>query len=208
MRADLIRVCCAVTLVCAACTPATSTVVPAVTPASAQPTATVPTSPGPTAGSVGPLLPSADVRPVRLTIPAIAIDVRGLVPLALGPAHELRAPASFADVGWYAAGPAPGDPGPAVIAAHVDSRSGPAPFFRLRELRPGDEIRVERSDGAAARFVVDAVQRYPKDAFPTDAVYGPAPGAALRLITCGGAFDAAARSYRDNVVVYASTRWT
>ncbi|MEV4598316.1 class F sortase [Amycolatopsis sp. NPDC049253] len=203
MRADLIRACCAVVLACAACAPAPSTVVPATTPAS--PPVTTATEPR---GSVGPLPPAADVSPVRLTIPEIGIDVRGLVPLALGPAHELQAPASFADVGWYAAGPAPGDPGPAVIAAHVDSRSGPAPFFRLRELRPGDEVRVERSDGAAARFVVDAVQRYPKDAFPTDTVYGPAPGAALRLITCGGAFDAAARSYRDNVVVYASTRWT
>ncbi|MEV0068468.1 class F sortase [Amycolatopsis sp. NPDC050768] len=202
MRADLIRLCCAVALVCAACTPAPSTVVSATT--SVSPPAATATEP---AGSVGPLPPAASVSPVRLTIPAIGVDVRGLVPLVLGPAHELQAPESFDDIGWYAAGPAPGDPGPAVIAAHVDSRSGPAPFFRLRELQPGDEVRVERSDGGAARFVVDAVQRYPKDAFPTDAVYGPAPGAALRLITCGGAFDAAARSYRDNVVVYASTRW-
>ncbi|WP_326835978.1 class F sortase [Amycolatopsis rhabdoformis] len=203
MRAELTRVCCALALVCAACAPAPSTVVPS--PAAA-PTTAAPTNAPP--GTVGPLPATSAVSPVGLSIPAIGVAVRGLVPLALGPAHELQAPARFADVGWYAAGPAPGDPGPAVIAAHVDSRSGPAPFFRLRELRPGDEIQVERSDGAAARFVVDAVQRYPKNAFPTEAVYGPAPGAALRLITCGGAFDAAARSYRDNVVVYASTRWT
>jgi sortase (surface protein transpeptidase) len=154
-----------------------------------------------------PLPAAADVRPVRLRIPAIGVDAPALVPLGLDADHQLEAPAKFADVGWYAAGPVPGDPGPAVIAAHVDSRSGPAPFFRLRDLRDGDEVFVARSDGRETRFAVDGVQRYPKDAFPTDAVYGPAPGSALRLITCGGSFDAAQRSYRDNVVVYASTRW-
>ncbi|MGW4488927.1 class F sortase [Amycolatopsis sp. NPDC004368] len=116
MRAEPTRVCCAVALVCAVCTPAPSTVVPAAPPPSAP------------ARGIGPLPPAATTSPVRLTVPAIGIDVRELVPLALGPAHELAAPARFADVGWYAAGPVPGDPGPAVIAAHVDSRSGPAPF--------------------------------------------------------------------------------
>jgi sortase (surface protein transpeptidase) len=154
-----------------------------------------------------PLPAAADVRPVRLRIPAIGVDAPALVPLGLGADHELEAPAKFGDVGWYAAGPVPGDAGPAVIAAHVDSRSGPAPFFRLRDLRDGDQVFVARSDGQETRFVVDTVQRYPKNAFPTDAVYGPAPGSALRLITCGGSFDAAKRSYRDNIVVYASTRW-
>jgi len=158
----------------------------------------------------GPLpLPStAAIRPVRLAIPAIGLDVSGLVPLSLDSGHQLEAPARFEDVGFFAAGPVPGDSGPAVIAAHVDSRTGPAPFFRLRDLAPGNDIHVWRSDGSEVRFVVDRVQRYPKSDFPTDAVYGPVPGSALRLITCGGSFDAAKRSYRDNIVVYASTRWS
>ncbi|WP_329047652.1 class F sortase [Amycolatopsis sp. NBC_01488] len=176
--------------------------------APAQPAASPPpASPTTVAGGPLPLPPPADVRPVRLRIPAIGVDAPALVPLGLGADHQLEAPARFEDVGWYAAGPVPGDPGPAVIAAHVDSRSGPAPFFRLRDLRDGDQVFVARSDGQETRFVVDTVERYPKNAFPTDAVYGPAPGSALRLITCGGSFDAAKRSYRDNIVVYASTRW-
>lgn len=175
-------------------------------PATPPPTVTTSTAPAAAAGPQ-PLPTAAEVRPVRLRIPVIAVDAPALVPLGLGPDHQLEAPAKFGDVGWYAAGPVPGDPGPAVIAAHVDSRSGPAPFFRLRDLKGGDEVFVMRSDGHETRFVVDRVQRYPKNAFPTDAVYGPAPGSALRLITCGGSFDAAKRSYRDNIVVYASTRW-
>jgi len=77
-------------------------------------------------------------------------------------------------------------------------------FFRLRELRAGDPVVITRSDGKDVTFQVNAVEQYPKGAFPSNAVYGPAPGSSLRLITCGGTFDAAARSYRDNIVVYAS----
>ncbi|MEV7551163.1 class F sortase [Amycolatopsis sp. NPDC089917] len=161
----------------------------------------------PTVASPPPLPARTKVSPVRLTIPAIGLDQPGLVPLALGAAGRLQAPERFSDVGWYEDGPVPGDPGPAVLAAHVDSRSGPAPFHRLRDLRSGDEVRIARSDGADVVFRVDSVRRYPKNEFPTQAVYGPAPGSALRLITCGGSFDAAKRSYRDNVVVYASQRW-
>jgi sortase (surface protein transpeptidase) len=90
-----------------------------------------------------------------------------------------------------------------VLAGHVDSTDGPAVFFRLRELAPGDEVLVDRADGSTVRFEVRSVQRHPKDAFPTEQVYGPTPRAELRLITCGGEFDAGERSYRDNVVVTA-----
>jgi hypothetical protein len=77
-------------------------------------------------------------------------------------------------------------------------------FFRLRELEPGDVVTVRLADGRQSRFVVDGVSLYSKDDFPTEAVFGPVPGVALRLITCGGGFDRVARSYRSNVVVYAS----
>jgi sortase (surface protein transpeptidase) len=185
----------ALLLLVAACAPVPSAAAPVVLP------------PVDTAASEA-LPPLADVRPVGLSIPAIGVEQSSFENLSLGAAHELDPPVDFAHVGGYTAGPVPGDPGPAVIAGHVDSRAGPAVFFRLRELKPGDQVTVRRSDGQSATFAVDKVDRYPKDAFPTDAVYGFAPGSALRLITCGGSFDAAKRSYRDNIIVYASTRWT
>ncbi len=76
-------------------------------------------------------------------------------------------------------------------------------FFRLADLEDGDDVLVDRADGTTARFTVTSIDRYAKDEFPTEQVYGPTPRAELRLITCGGEFDAAARSYRDNVVVSA-----
>jgi LPXTG-site transpeptidase (sortase) family protein len=147
---------------------------------------------------------SIGARPVGVLIPAIGVDASSLVPLKIIPkTGELEAPAQFDQTGWYAAGPVPGEPGPAVIAAHVDSRAGPAVFFRLKELKAGDKVYVPRSDGVTVTFTVTGVERYPKNAFPTQKVHGPTPDRALRLITCGGSFDFAKHSYRDNIVVYA-----
>lgn len=148
----------------------------------------------------------AVAAPAGLSVPAIGLDVGGPERLGLDPAGRLTAPVDYDRIGWYAAGPKPGEAGPAVIVGHVDSFRGPAVFFRLREMRAGQEIRVPRADGTRARFVVDAVRSYPKNAFPSDEVYGPTANAQLRLITCGGAFDRDVRSYQDNVVVFASVR--
>jgi Sortase domain len=142
-------------------------------------------------------------RPVSVTIPAIGVHAR-LTPLGLTPDGALQVPTSPWIPGWYAGGPRPGDVGPAIIAGHIDSLSGPGVFFRLRLLRPGDLVFVRRADGTVAVFRVYAERMYAKDRFPTAEVYGPTPDAELRLITCGGTFDAAVGSYLSNVVVYAS----
>jgi sortase (surface protein transpeptidase) len=127
-----------------------------------------------------------------------------LVSLGLTAGGALQVPSSALVAGWYTASPRPGAIGPAIIVGHIDSRSGPGVFFRLPELRPGDQVYVTRSDGTLARFRVTSVQTYPKDHFPTQAVYGATPDAELRLITCGGAFDAATSHYLSNIVVYAT----
>jgi hypothetical protein len=139
--------------------------------------------------------------PTRVRVPKLGVD-SSLVGLRLGPDGALEAPKDYQQAGWYAQGTIPGEVGPAVIAGHVDSLHGPAVFYRLVDLRPGDRIEVQR-DGVWLPFLVVATGRYPKNKFPTAEVYGPTPTAELRLITCGGTFDHTARSYRDNVVVYA-----
>jgi sortase (surface protein transpeptidase) len=164
-------------------------------PAPATPAATAP----PTSAAA---LARAPSPPVRITIPAIGVSA-AVVRLGLNRDGTLQVPGDFDVTGWFTGGPAPGETGPAVIAGHIDSRRGPAVFYRLRELQPGQEISVGRRDGSSVRFAVDGVAQYPKDAFPTQAVFGPAPDPLLRLITCGGTFDRSRRSYRDNIVVTA-----
>ena len=141
-------------------------------------------------------------KPVELTIPAIGVRAP-VTTLGLNRDGTLQVPSTTTVVGWYTGSPSPGATGSAVIAGHVDSRSGPGVFFWLRDLRPGERIYVRRADGTLAVFTVTRVQIYAKNAFPTAAVYGPAPDAELRLLTCGGTFDYASGSYLSNVVVYA-----
>lgn len=141
--------------------------------------------------------------PVSIAVPAIGVDA-AMVDLGIATDGSIEVPSDPDRVGWLDTTPVPGEQGPAVLAGHVDSTSGPAVFQRLATLRPGDEIRVTRDDGTTVAFTVDVVRSYPQDRFPTAQVYGPVPGPALRLITCGGDYRAADGGYQANVVVFAS----
>jgi hypothetical protein len=141
-------------------------------------------------------------KPVWLTIPAIGVKAP-IINLGLNRNGTLQVPRTTTVVGWYTNSPRPGATGSAIIAGHVDSRTGPGVFFWLRLMRPGQRIYVRRADGTLAVFRVTAVRMYAKSQFPTALVYGPVPDAELRLITCGGTFDYARGSYLSNVVVYA-----
>jgi Sortase domain len=141
-------------------------------------------------------------EPTWLRITAIGVDA-SLVALGIDAAGALIPPGDFHRPGWYEGGTPPGQIGPAVIAGHVDSLTGPAVFARLHELRVGDLVEVELGSSSRVRFAVTALAWYPKSSFPTERVYGPTPDAQLRLITCGGGFDPSLRSYTDNLVVYA-----
>jgi hypothetical protein len=143
-----------------------------------------------------------ELLPVRVEIPAIGVSAP-VVRLGLDRAGTLEVPGDFASTGWWSGGAPPGGRGPAVIVGHVDSRTGPAVFFELGELRRGDAITVERADGSRVRFRVERSAHYPKSLFPTAQVYGPGARPTLRLITCSGAFDRASGHYLDNTVVYA-----
>jgi len=140
--------------------------------------------------------------PTRLRIPRIGVD-SPLEVLDLDQSGAMTLPSDYMVAGWYRRSAAPGEPGPAVIAGHVDSRTGIAVFFRLSELRAGDTIEVDRA-GRRLTFRVESTGRFPKDHVPVDQVYAPTPVPTLRLITCGGAFDYARNSYDDNVIVFAS----
>jgi sortase (surface protein transpeptidase) len=144
--------------------------------------------------------------PVHLDIPAIGVST-SLMALGLNADGTIAVPPLRHDApaGWYRYLATPGEAGPAVILGHVDSaHDGPAVFYRLPDLRRGDTVTVRRIDGSTAVFTVTQVAQYPKRAFPTEAVYGAVDHPALRLITCGGAFDPINRQYRGNVVAYAA----
>jgi sortase (surface protein transpeptidase) len=141
-------------------------------------------------------------EPVRVHIPAVGID-GPLTAVGLDPAGTLTPPQDVGTAGWFTDGPAPGEPGPALLAGHVNGGGRDGLFGHLDDVAPGDEVLIVSADGVTRRFTVTAIDRYAKAAFPTEAVYAATPDPELRLITCGGAFDPVRRSYTDNVVVSA-----
>jgi sortase (surface protein transpeptidase) len=158
---------------------------------------------GQSASAAGMTVTVDEPTPVGIRIPAIGVDA-SMIPLGLRPDRTIEVPKDFAQTGWWVDGPEPGEPGPAVVLGHVDSRSGPAVFFDLRYLQPGDEVVIDRADGTTVTYRVDRLEQHPKDEFPTEAVYGPTADAQLRLVTCGGDFDRGIRHYVDNIVVFAT----
>jgi sortase (surface protein transpeptidase) len=163
-----------------------------------SPTPTPEPAPEPEPGPAAAPVP--DGEPTRVVIPAIDVDAE-LVPVGLDGDGAMDVP-DFGLAGWYTEGPAPGHPGPAAIAAHVDSRAGPDVFYRLRELAPGDEVHVTYDSGDEVSFVVRAREQAPKDELPGDRIWPVTSDRLLTLITCGGDFDRGVRSYEDNVIVY------
>ncbi|MGO1055930.1 class F sortase [Crossiella sp. CA198] len=157
----------------------------------------------PVAGTPGKPMRKSD--PVSIEIPKIGAR-SSLSKLGLNKDGTVQVPpvSQPMQAGWYAKGPTPGEQGPAVILGHIDGAKKPGIFYKLRELKPGDEILVKRADGSTAKFVVRRSAQVPKSDFPTDEVYGNTTSPELRLITCGGSFDRAAGSYRDNTIVYAT----
>jgi LPXTG-site transpeptidase (sortase) family protein len=162
-----------------------------------------PTSPSPQTHPAPQVL--ARSVPVSMDVPRIGAQST-LVPLGVNADRTIQVPpvTQPLQAGWYTEGPTPGEVGPSVILGHIDGHHQKGIFWRLHELRAGDKVAVRRQDGGTLNFTVYKVDQVAKDAFPTDAVYGNTSRPELRLITCGGAFDAQAHSYLDNVLVFAA----
>jgi hypothetical protein len=149
----------------------------------------------------GLVLPES--APTRVSIPRLHVRAR-LVRLGVDSTGAMQVPADPARPGWFDLGPTPGALGPAVIAGHVTWNRSPAVFFGLATLRRGDHVLVDRADGRTTVFAVRRIPRFDKARFPTRQVFGAINHAGLRLITCGGRYDAAAHRYLANVVVFAT----
>ncbi|MER7752598.1 class F sortase [Kitasatospora sp. NPDC097643] len=184
--------------------PPASAASPAVTPAGTGPG-------GPPAGtrppSASPGVPAAPplpaAVPTRIRIPAISVDAP-MTGVGLTTGQALATPPMDQRnlAGWYRDGTAPGAAGNAIVVGHADNRSGPAVFYRLGLLRPGDTVEVLRQDRRTAVFTVDGVRVFPKKDFPSEQVYGDTDRSELRVITCGGRFDRRT-GYESNTVVFA-----
>ncbi|MEV6903073.1 class F sortase [Amycolatopsis sp. NPDC051372] len=155
--------------------------------------------------SAAPVVGLARSVPVSLDVPSIDAH-SSLVSLGLNADKTVQVPpvTEPLQAGWYSNSPTPGQIGPAVVLGHIDGNHQKGIFWRLHEVKKGDQVVIGRQDGSKATFTVTKVDQIAKKEFPTEAVYGNTTDPQIRLITCGGAFDAAAHSYLDNIIVYGS----
>lgn len=160
----------------------------------------VPFAPNPS--SIAP--PLASSTPMEIEIPAIGVKAP-VMRLGRNSDGTLQVPPldNHDLAGWYDRSVTPGQQGSSIILGHVDNYTGPSVFFSIKILHRGDKIDITRADGSTAVFSVDGVQKVTKALFPANSIYANVPYPGLRLITCGGPFDAASGQYLDSIVVYA-----
>ncbi|MFF4273515.1 class F sortase [Streptomyces sp. NPDC001536] len=171
-------------------------------PRPSRPAHTAAAAPPAAAQPAGKHLPRS--RPVRLLIPKISVDAP-FTALAIGRTGQLEPPPADDTnlVGWHAKGASPGEAGTSIIAGHVDTATSAAVFADLGELKKGDVFHVRRADGRRASFVVDSVETFDKENFPSRRVYADTAQAQVRLITCAGDYDRTVKDYTENLVVFA-----
>jgi LPXTG-site transpeptidase (sortase) family protein len=157
---------------------------------------------GPTATPAAqgdPRLAALDIS--RLVVPKIGVDAP-IVVMGILPDGSMASPSGPTDVAWYTFSSKPGQIGNVVMAGHLDYINyGAAVFYRLRDLRPGDEVRVVLSDGTEVKYTVESVAVYDEETAPIKDIVGRTPNEAITLITCAGSFDRSSLHYNKRLVV-------
>jgi len=156
-------------------------------------------SPSPEALAAAPG-PAPAQPPGRLIIRSIGVNAP-VVAVGVDKSGAMDVTKSSYDTGWYKLGPAPGDPGDAVIDGHLDwYDTSRAVFYNLRDLRVGDDIEVQRLDGVSHHFTVTGIQTVAYNA-TVPGLFAAGGPARLSLITCGGPWSKTLSQYLERVVV-------
>lgn len=139
--------------------------------------------------------------PLTLSAGSIGIEAAPIRPVGVDGDGYFDVPARE-EVGWYSFGPAPGERGSSVLAAHISTDGQPGVFKDLRDLDTGHQLSVGFDDGSTELFTVLGLVQYSKDVLPIDKLFDRSGAASMVLITCGGTFNPQLNSYDDNIIVY------
>ncbi|MGD6795086.1 class F sortase [Metabacillus indicus] len=140
------------------------------------------------------------INPKSISIPSLNISA-GVESAGLTEDGIMELPSNDTLTAWYENGAMPGEQGNAVIAGHVDNKTGPSVFFNLKEINAGDEIIVSGENGEALTFVVQEINSYPYDDAPLPSIFGFSQQRKLNLITCTGEFDRKKKTHLERLVV-------
>ena len=145
------------------------------------------------------------ITPVKVKIPSIDVEAK-IERVGILENGQMGVPQEINNVGWFEPGVKPGSRGSAVLAGHVDSRTGPAIFFNVRNLKQGDEIFVTDEKGTTLTFVVKKQKSYPRGSAPINKIFQTSEGQSLNLITCSGTFNRLEGTHEERLVVFAELK--
>jgi LPXTG-site transpeptidase (sortase) family protein len=153
-------------------------------------------------GSIGPL----ERRSVRMQIDKIEVNAP-IRSYGMNAAYVPEVPLNGQEVAWYTFSAEPASGSNAVFAAHYTWVGG-AVFSKLKELNPGDVVKLKDDTGTELTYTV-------RESFTVDSkdkeglkVMGPATEDMITLITCAGTSRATGditlgREYNQRQVVRA-----
>lgn len=141
------------------------------------------------------------ITPESIKIPAIEVESK-VEKVGLMNNGQMAVPKNFRITGWYQLGPKPGERGSAVIAGHVDDKTGPGVFFNLKELQKGDQVKITNNGGEQLVFEVVGKEIFPMDEAPVKDIFGYTSRRMLNLVTCTGPFDRSKGGHINRLVVY------
>jgi len=160
-----------------------------------------PSLPGSATDPMTPSTVPAPSAPARIVIPSLDVNAT-VVPEPLQADGGLVIPPP-SQVGWYEAGPAPGQPGSTLVAGHIDYGGVPGAFLSLSSLAVGAPVDVVTVSGQTVPYTVSRLVEVPKASLSSTGVLTDQGPSVLVMVSCGGAFLPAEAAYADNVVVTA-----
>lgn len=167
-----------------------------------SPSPSPPASPSASASASAPASPAAAGTPTRLSVPRAKVQAP-VEQVGVDGQGNIGVPSAPTNVAWYDRGPAPGQPGDAILNGHVDWTTGPAVFANLRALQPGDDVTVVTQSGQQLRFKVTASKSYDANTRPPADLFATSGPPRISLITCTGPWDVGRKQYQQRLVVSA-----
>ncbi|RYC72516.1 class F sortase [Candidatus Nanogingivalis gingivitcus] len=152
-------------------------------------------------------------HPRYISIPKLGIENARIVQLGIiKKTGQLDAPVSIHDAGWYNGSALPGKGGAMLMDGHNGGPNFGGIFEKLRELKNGDEIIIERGDGKKLTYVVkDNRDMNVKDindpsnkwgmATMTNSIEAGKEG--LNIITCVGQWDERSQTFNERTMLRA-----
>ena len=147
----------------------------------------------------------------RLVISTIGVDAR-LTMRVVGGDGKMPNPEGPTDVVWYdfssfngLLGGRPGVGGNTVLSGHVDYHDyGPAVFWDLQKLDPGQELTIRLRDGTEYKYVIQWNKVVEQTSTAWNEIVASTSQESVTIITCAGDFDPETRSYDQRRVVWAT----